>query len=376
MNDTIVSPPLATVLRRWALRAWDDPEVRSTVIGIVGVLLIHLLIWRVAPMVMHFEAIPVGLRPQSSAGREFNIELAPETFPKAPPKPKDPFKFVETNPEAPENTPDNTNNFAAQNQQVAQEKPTPDGKSDRPATEGKKDFESTQIVNGRLSTPVEQIEAAPPPPVTPPVEQRVAAPRAEQNPLPGDQKIEGDNKDGVGSSLAKRLDNPQAVPERVEGVKDSKQLDGPALVTAQPAIDPRRPQPRPQLVKPVQARPAILAENKFGTSNIGNIAVDAKWSNYGAYLQRMIETVQVQWERIIIEMKANPVVGSIVTVKFVMDDEGRIARILSVDTTANETASRACVSGITDRAPYGPWTDDMKAVLGDKQEMTFTFYYQ
>jgi hypothetical protein len=65
-----------------------------------------------------------------------------------------------------------------------------------------------------------------------------------------------------------------------------------------------------------------------------------------------------------------------VTVKFIMDDEGKIARIVNVDTTASETASRACVSGITDRSPYGPWTDDMKAVLGDRQEMTFTFYYQ
>ena len=36
----------------------------------------------------------------------------------------------------------------------------------------------------------------------------------------------------------------------------------------------------------------------------------------------------------------------------------------------------ACVSAITDRAPYGPWTDDMKAMLGSQQEMTFTFYYQ
>ena len=31
---------------------------------------------------------------------------------------------------------------------------------------------------------------------------------------------------------------------------------------------------------------------------------------------------------------------------------------------------------ITDRAPYGPWTDDMIAMLGKQQEMTFTFYYQ
>jgi hypothetical protein len=59
-----------------------------------------------------------------------------------------------------------------------------------------------------------------------------------------------------------------------------------------------------------------------------------------------------------------------------MDSEGKIARIVNVDSTANETASRACISAITDRAPYGAWPDDMRAVLGEQQEMTFTFYYQ
>jgi len=90
----------------------------------------------------------------------------------------------------------------------------------------------------------------------------------------------------------------------------------------------------------------------------------------------MIETVQIQWERIIIGQKANPVNGSRVTVKFIIDDQGRIERIMSVDTTANEIATAACISGISDPAPYGEWTDDMKAVLGRQQEMTFTFYYQ
>ena len=90
----------------------------------------------------------------------------------------------------------------------------------------------------------------------------------------------------------------------------------------------------------------------------------------------MIDTVQIQWERLILSMSAMPAGGSMVTVKFVMNDEGQIARIVNVDTTAGEMGSRACVSAITDRAPYGSWTDDMKAVLGAEQEMTFTFYYQ
>ena len=56
--------------------------------------------------------------------------------------------------------------------------------------------------------------------------------------------------------------------------------------------------------------------------------------------------------------------------------ECTLDRIVTVDSTANEVATAACISGISDPAPYGPWTDDMKAVLGEKQEMTFTFYYQ
>ena len=374
MNQTIVSPPLTTVLRRWAVRAWDDPDTRSTLIGFAGVLLIHLLLWLVGPAVMRFDAVPVAVRPEVK-GHDFNIELAPETFAKQPPK-QEPFKFVETNPEAPENVPDKTNNFAAQNQQVAQETPTPDGRSDRPATEGKKDFESSQIVTGQLSKPVEQLQAYVPPAEVPPAEQVVTAPRAEQNPLPGTEKVEGENKEGYGSSLAKRLDNARPVPERVEGVRDAKAPDGSPAMSTQPSIDPRRPQPRPQLVKTIQTRPAILAENKFGTTNIGPTAVDARWSNYGAYLQKLINSVQIQWERIIIEQSANPVIGSVVAVKFVINDEGNIIDIGVENSTANEIATRACVSAITDRMPYGPWTDDMRAVLGDRQQMTFTFYYQ
>ncbi len=358
---------------RWS-RLWSDPDARSTTVGVAGVVVFYLLLWIAGPHLLTIEHVPVAPRPQSTA-REFNIELMPEEKAlQAPPKPKDPFKFVETNPEAPENIPDKTNNFAAQNQQVAQEKPTPDGKSDRPATEGKKDFESNQIVSGRLTQPIEHMEAQPPPSPLPDAEREVKAARAEQNPLSGVEKFQGDNADGVGGSIAKRLENMKAIPEKIDGAPNVQDTEGAQV--AQPAIDPRRPRPRPTIVKQQQVRPAILAENKFGTQNIGNIAVDARWSSYGAYLQKMIETVQVQWERLVLQLTANPAVGSTVKVRFVMNDKGSIDRIVGVESTASETASRACLSAITDRAPYGPWTDDMKAVLGTEQEMTFTFYYQ
>jgi hypothetical protein len=371
MSQSTATPPATRPSRRGPARLWSDPDFRSTAIGLLAVLVVHLVLWLAGPRFFKVDYAALAARTDNSA-RDFNIELTPETL--EAPKPDNPSKFVETNPEAPENTPDKTNNFAAQNQQVAQEKPTPDGKSDRPVTEGKTDFESNQIVSGRLTQPIEPTEPEPPPVNVPPAEATVNAPRAEQNPLSGTDKLEGENKTGYGTSVAKRLENATSVPEHVEGVADAKQVEG--ATSLQPAIDPRRPRPRPQVVKQQQVRPAILSENKFGTTNIGNIAVDARWSNYGAYLQRMIDIVQIQWERIIIQMSAMPARGSTVTVKFIMNDEGKITDIKNVDTTANPTGSNACVSAITDRAPYGPWTDDMKAVLGTRQEMTFTFYYQ
>ncbi|MEN9632984.1 MAG: hypothetical protein RL077_1388 [Verrucomicrobiota bacterium] len=373
MIQSIPRSPAPASLRGWFVRTFWNQDSRSTSIGVIAVLLFHLLLWLLGPLLLKFDDIVLAERPASTS-RDFNIEIAPDAFTKTPPKPKDPFKFVETNPDAPENTPDKTTNFAAQNQQVAQEKPTPDGKSDKPAMEGKKDFESNQIVSGRLSQPIEHMEALLPPSSLPEAEQKVAPPKAEQNPLAGTDKFEGENKDGIGSNIAKRLDNARAISEKIEGVKDAKEFEGATSIA--PAIDPKRPRARPQVVKQQQVRPAILAENKFGTTNIGNIAVDARWSEYGAYLQRMIDTVQIQWERLILQQSANPAVGSTVTVRFIMNDEGRISQIVNVDSTANETSSRACVSAITDRAPFGPWTDDMKAVLGSRQEMTFTFYYQ
>jgi hypothetical protein len=369
MNHSLATPPPGSALRRYLVRTWEEPDSRSTLIGLVGVVLFHLLLLVTAPRLFTLDA-SVLPRAHDSA-KQFNIELAPELF--ADQAREEPLNFVETNPDAPENTPDRTTNFGAHNQQVAQPEATPDGRSDRPATEGKPDIESNQIVSGQLLTPEERLEAFAAIEM-PPAEPTQVAPRAEQNPLPGFEKIEGENRDGFGSNVARFPENPRPIPERIEGARDVPVVE--AATGFQPVVDPQRPRPRPQITRQQQVRPAILAENRFGTSNIGNIAVDARWSNYGAYLQRMIDTVQIQWERLLIDGRVYPPSGSTVTVKFVLDDEGRIAHIIDVDNRATEQAARACVSGINDRAPYGPWSDDMKAVLGDRQEMTFTFYYQ
>ncbi len=374
MDSSLAKPPPATSLRGFVARLWDDDDARSNIVGVVGVIIFYLLLWLVAPHLLRVTpSVGSVVRPHASA-KQFNIEIAPDTFEKPKPKPQ-PFKFVETNPDAPENTPDKTTNFAAQNQQVAQEKPTPDGKSDRPALEGQTEIKTTQIVTGQLQQPIEHIEAVPPPTETREAEKTITPPKQEQNPLAGFEKKEGENKDGFASNISKATENNKPIPDRIEGAKNAPAIQD-AVAVEQPAIDPAHPRPRPQVVKQQKTRPAIFTENKFGTSNIGPTSVDARWSNYGAYLQRLIDTVQVQWENILISGKIYPPGGSTVTVTFILDSEGKIARIVNVENKSSEQAAHACASAITDRAPYGPWTDDMIAMLGKQQEMTFTFYYQ
>jgi hypothetical protein len=372
MSQTYASTAPANSFRGWLARTWEDPDSRSTLVGVIGVILFYLLLWLVGPYLLRFDHQAPG--PQvTAAARQFNIELAPDTFVKPTPKPPPADRFVEANPDAPENTPDQTRNFSDRNQQVAQEKPTPEGKSDRPALEGKKDFESTQIVTGQLNQPLEHNQAVPET-VAPPNPKPVEVVRAEQNPLPGFEKKLGENQESVGSNVAKIPNVTQPTQEKVEGAKNVPLIQNATAV--QPSVDPLRPQPRPQLASQPNNRPALFAENKFGTSNMGPVAYDAKWSSYGQYLKRLIETVDIQWNEVLRSSGAFPPSGSDVTVTFVLDSAGRIARIVKVESTSNDVGSRACVSAITDRAPYGAWSDDMKAVLGEEQQLTFRFFYQ
>jgi hypothetical protein len=225
-----------------------------------------------------------------------------------------------------------------------------------------------------LTQPVITPPAPPPAPEQQTAQQAETAPRQEQIPLTGFEKAEGDDNEAFGSNIAKFAEGAKAVPERVEGAKDVPLIEG--ATSSVPLIDPKHPRPRPQVVKQQQVRPAIFQENKFGTSNIGLAAWDAKWSNYGQYLQKLIDTVQIQWERVLIESRVYPTWGTNVKVVFKLDSKGAVSRIVSVEGTAGNQAEKACAAAITARAPYGPWTDDMIAVLGEEQELTFVFYYQ
>ncbi len=376
----MISPPPKPVRRPFRrVRLSANPDVRSVQIAVIATIVVHLLLLWLAPRMESFVGHEDMGRTLTEADRTFEVQLAPDAF--SPPKPP-PLKFVEANPNAPENTPDKTNNFAAQNQQVAQEKPTPDHKSEAPALKGDKDPNVTAIVTGQLADPAPVSPPVPKPaqqpaekPARPETAEEAAARRA-QVPLPGIEKTEGTNADGIGSNIAKIAPGAKPVPEAVEGAADAKADQGKSR-SVYYKVDPARPQPRQTLAPSiVKARPSPLRNNEFGTENIGAVAYDAKWSSYGEYLKKFIDSVQVQWERILYQSNIYPTQGTRVTVVFRMNSEGKISEITKVEGGGGHAAQDACVSAITARDPYGAWSDEMIAALGKSQEFTFTFTYE
>jgi hypothetical protein len=118
------------------------------------------------------------------------------------------------------------------------------------------------------------------------------------------------------------------------------------------------------------------ALRREGPINGRYVTWEPQWGKHNVYLRRLIHLVQIQWERNLASATVTPPPGAEVAVRFVLNSEGRITRILDVEANAPDEAIDACVRGIVSRAPYLAWTPAMKIDLGDEQEIAFTFHYQ
>jgi hypothetical protein len=73
-------------------------------------------------------------------------------------------------------------------------------------------------------------------------------------------------------------------------------------------LDRKRP-----VLSQSHTRPAVFQDNEIGTSNIGPTAVNVKWSAYGAYLHRMMESIQVRWDKLLKDSRTEPPPSTFVT---------------------------------------------------------------
>lgn len=368
-QTTNLNPPPADVPER-------DTADRSIAIGVACTLLFHILLVWLSPQFAFdkFSGVHSGISVTSAnRGKTFDFELAPGAVPE---KPKDPFRFVETNSAAPENTPDKTSNFSNRNQQSAQEVAAKvKDPENRPSVKGQDDIKNdTAIVSGQMAPP----QLAPPP--TPETskdqsqDQAEQKARIEQVPLNGFEKVEGKSEDGIAMNVSKSKSPTTHADQAQEGAQNATDPTGGLVAVTSATHAP--PKERPRLSSTSLNRSTILTNHAEGVTNIGILGMDAHWSEYGEYLNRLIETVQAQWYKILEESRVSPPRGSHVVVTFRINSKGETEIVKVEDSDAGRQGVFSCQNAITYPQPYGQWSDAMIAVLGESQELTFSFYYQ
>jgi hypothetical protein len=305
-----------------------------------------------------------------------------------PPEPLSPdeMRFVEANPEAPENEPDRKDQYSFRSQQAADQSPN-DALLEAPDVEGEED--SQKIVQGAVQ------QAAPlPPGVYSPTARpgegegtdggKAGTPAqvAPAQPLPAPQFIQQKpvTEDGPGSSLetpglaTEVFPNPDSeapinVYQQQPETTPAQVGDGSGGAVEAKPMPRERPRLSPELVQ------GPLMRSRGSASRRGAIAIDATFSEFGEYQQQFYAALQAGWYQEIeffqpIDTSARVVVG------FLIKSDGSIHDVEILHTSASEIATLICQTAITKRSPFRPWTREMVQVFGKERTLRVVFHYR
>lgn len=277
------------------------------------VCLIHLLLALLVPV----------LRPMANLPSRVETQI----FYEPKPEPME-ERFFETNPRALGNEPPESANFSNRDQWAAQpemqEKP-----ADRIPTIDGTTEESQKIVEG---DPLEPMA------------------------WPMDDNLT-DSLDPTAESKVCLADGPMAIP------LERKPHHYP-LPTA-------RPRSKLRLL------PGELLKNPGATNSIGDIAVDARASDFGDYLSRLLEAISFQWEFFIERLKFPQTEGEgYVVVEVLLQPDGRIDRATILDTNLSQSAALICQDAIVSLSPFESWGEDMQSKFGEGKIIRIKFHYR
>ena len=288
-------------------------------------------------------------------------------------------QFVEVNEVAPENIPDETSNYSFQDQQAATPELAEETTENVPKIKDGEE-EAHKIVQGKvrldeqsemtgLFDDIEDSNADQP-------ESGVPA-----MPKPSQQEQEAIvSKGGEGVSL----------PE-IEGIEEETDQNSPKILDITPLeeteefvttltpspIESKTPKPRPRPRIDLSKVSGPIRNSDISASRRGVVSIDAKFSQFGEYQQRMFEAIVYQWYKLAerITLGAGDV-PSEVEIFFYVNREGQVVGLKQKRSSAGYLSSFICEDAIKSRAPYGVWTEAMVASLGEKTEVTITFNYR
>ncbi len=287
-------------------------DTQAALVAGVVTLVVHALLFSLLPT--DFYAVTLRLKP-------VDVLVAPVTVPenRLPPS----LRLAETNARANRTAPEKTPFIAARNQSAAQPVPeTVPTRSSVPRSDGESE---TQI---KVSQGVPRSMG-----------------ESERNTSVG---AAGTSSSALGA-LPKRAENPSPLPQ-------SESANRPKATVA-------------------SGTTGLLLKNNIGVNKAGILAVDARFSNYGDYSQRMMEAIQSSWWALIDRARFENVARGAVMIKFRLCRDGSVIDAEIIRADVPQVLALACKDAVMAPAPFDVWREDMVALFGEDQEVTLTFHY-
>ena len=328
-------------------------------------LLLHLAVYEASPSLLTaLSRTVVPAKPaeivRAEKFEEIPETLLPEEFRKKP-------QFVPVNPNAPTATPKDDANLSAADQRAAQENPDPDSRSRTPTNDGELEDSRAvaEAVLPRELIPPELRAPAPTPAATAPAPR---VPAAEETPRAAGADVPAVAVESGGIAAG---DDAPETGEKKDAPEPAKEK----TAAGDPADALPDPQPRPQIV-PRAGLNSITMRSNTAVNEIGACSLDAKFSEYGDYTQRMLEAIQAAWY-ITVWRSAIVQPPAVVVVEFTLHADGTIDGARVVYSDASDPATYACLDAVVSRAPFERWRADMVAVVGGESETgRISFYYR
>ena len=372
-------PDFKTMLPRKAFRrkaeasGRRDEENRDGLFAaILLAFFIHLLLFWATPRELFPEAPEQTLIPQT-------LEVVLEEIPA---QPEFEETYVRAAPNIEESIPEETMNISDRNQTAAQEEQSLIGPDNTPFVEGDME-ESNRLVQGN---PNQEPTPPAPPAASPsaaasPMTQQEAAPRerpAETNP----DFIEQEPEQDEGIASIERPEDAREEPEetpladRPLAVTSPNDGQGEAQMTTPPQSQQSPspiPRPRPRVERDTSYGP--IKDNRQGVIQIGRLAFDAQYSEFGEYWRRVAEIIEARWRNLVFNTRSIPFDGSRVVVEFSITREGQVTDVTVRDSTAGRLAETVSVDAIVGEAPFFEWTPEMIVKMGEKASCGIHFFY-
>ncbi len=140
--------------------------------------------------------------------------------------------------------------------------------------------------------------------------------------------------------------------------------------------------PRPRTIEQALAQmqqhhsPGVEMKQDGGISRRLETSFDVKATQFGQYDSDFVDAVTYRWYSLLDSQQFALDRTGKVTVRFHLNYDGTITDMTVLQNTVGDLLGYVCQKAINDPAPFKPWPEDMRRLVGaNSREITFTFYY-